>query len=178
MYELLGDIDQAIAFYRRYRDMLPANEQAERDRTELTLQRLEGAREHVDTTAPPATIIERKRGVADGAFWTVASIGGLALIGAGVTGALALTTQHDSDEFVLGKDGGVKGREALVDRADRYALSSDILLLGGAALGVTAILMYTLREQTVREPGPPMERFAWNVQASPTGVMLGLRGSL
>ena len=36
VYELLGEIDQAIAFYRRYRDMLPANERAERERTVLT----------------------------------------------------------------------------------------------------------------------------------------------
>jgi tetratricopeptide (TPR) repeat protein len=178
VYELLGDIDQAIAFYRRYRDMLPANERAERERTVLTLQRLEGARVHVEEATPPTVIIERKRGVADAAFWSVASIGALALVGAGATGVLALTTEHESEQFRLGKDGGIKGRNAIVERADRLALASDVLLIGGASLGITAILLYVLRERTVTEPAAPVARFALRVQVWSSGGFLSVRGSL
>lgn len=178
VYELLGEIDQAIAFYRRYRDMLPANERAERERTVLTLQRLEGARVHVEGSTPPTIIIERKRGVADGAFWSVAGVGALALVGGGVTGVLALTTEHESDQYRLGKDGGPSGRNALVQRADRLALASDALLLGGAALGITAILLYTLRERTVSEPAAPASRFDLSVRAWSGGAFLSMQGNL
>ena len=74
VYELLGEIDQAIAFYRRYRDMLPRQEQPERERTLTTLQRLEGAR-HVIDHAPEPAEHQRKRGVADTPFWTFAGLG-------------------------------------------------------------------------------------------------------
>jgi tetratricopeptide (TPR) repeat protein len=177
VYELLGDIDQAIAFYRRYRDMLPVNEQAERERTVATLQRLEGARDQVDDGSPQTVIIERKRGVADGAFWTVASIGALALVGGGTAGVLALTTEHESEQFQLGDDGGINGREAVVQRADRLALASDVLLISGASLGITAILLYALRERTVSEPAKSA-RLNLNVQAWSSGGLLSLRGSL
>jgi len=178
VYELLGDIDQSIAFYQRYRDLLPPNEQAERERTQLTLLRLEGARKHVDTKPPPPQLIVRKRGVADASFWTVASFSALALVGGSVTGALALSTEHDSEQFRLGKDGGEKGRQMLIDRADRYALSSDLLLIGGASLGITAVLLYALRERTETASAAPLARIDLNVQAWSGGAFFGLRGRL
>jgi tetratricopeptide (TPR) repeat protein len=77
VYELLGEIDHAIAFYKRYRNMLPASEHAERERTTLTLLRLEGAREQVSgsppSPRPPAPLEQRKRHSADATFWVFAS---------------------------------------------------------------------------------------------------------
>jgi tetratricopeptide (TPR) repeat protein len=150
VYELLGEIDHAIAFYRRYRDMLPASEQAERERTTLTLQRLEGARGQL-VTEEPAKVApsETKHGVADPTFWTVASLGALTLAGAGVVGYLALDAEKQSDAFVLGADGSAKRREKLVTRADHLALAGDTMLVVGATLTVAAVLLYVLREQPV-----------------------------
>ncbi len=178
VYELLGDIDQAIAFYRRYRDMLPAKEQAERERTVTTLQRLEGARAHAAANPPPKpVVIERKRGVADGVFWGVASMSALTLAGGGATGALALKMERDAERFRLGVDGGPHGRDLLVQRADRLALASDVLLISGASLGIAAILLYALRERPLREPTAGA-RLDLSVQAWSGGGLFSLRGPL
>jgi hypothetical protein len=158
--------------------MLGPNELAERARTESTLQRLEGARDHVGGTTPPPVVIERKRGVADGAFWGVLGVGALALAGAGTTGALALTTEHESERFRLGQDGGQRARDTLVQRADRLAFASDVLLIAGASLGITAILLYTLRERTVSESAQPLARLDWDVRAWSDGAYFALRGNL
>jgi tetratricopeptide (TPR) repeat protein len=178
IYELLGEIDHAIAFYRRYLEMLPANELEERERTSLTLQRLEGARTHVveePTKAPP---VVRERGVADAAFWTVAGIGALTLAGAAVTGALALTTERDSEQFRLGEDGSNAARQRLVDRSERFALACDTMLLAGVSLGVTAILLYALREKPVASARSADTKVDLDVRAWQDGAMIGLRGSL
>jgi tetratricopeptide (TPR) repeat protein len=176
VYELLGEIDHAIAFYRRYRDLLPVQEQAERERIALTLQRLEGARVHTaQPNAQPLTV--RKRGVADAAFWSVASGGAAALAACATTGVLALTTEHQSERFRLGRDGGEKGRQELIDRADRLALASDAMLVIGASLGVSAILMYALRVRTVTV-APTRAHLELDVRASREGALLALRGRL
>jgi hypothetical protein len=178
IYELLGEMDHAIAFYKRYRDLLPPDEKAERERTDLTLQRLQGVREHSVSPQAGRPLQVTKRGVADGPFWGIASVAAGALAGSAATGILALTTEHRAEQFRLGPDGSEKARQHLVDQANRLALASDITLLAGVSLGVTAILMYALRVRTVTLPEQPRARIGFDLQASPTGAMIALRGRL
>ncbi len=178
VYELLGEIDHAIAFYRRYLDMLPAQESLERERTVTTLQRLEGAR-HVVDHAPKPVVTIRKRGVADAPFWTLASLSAVALVGSGTTGVLALMGEHDTNRFRLGEDGSAKRRNHLVERTEHLALASDVMLLAGVSLGVTAVLLFALRERTVVAPKKePVRPFQFAVSATHNGAFLAFEALL
>jgi tetratricopeptide (TPR) repeat protein len=160
VYELLGDMDRAIAYYARYQTMLPPHESEERDRVESTLQRLRGARDNgpvqpanASQPAPP----KMKRGVADAAFWITLGTGASAFAASGVTGALALDGNKKAQDFVLGKDGDLAERNQEVRHADRLALATDVLVLCGATLAVTSVLLYLLREKPAVEDEPPTE---------------------
>lgn len=177
VYELLGELDNAIGQYQRYRGMLPATEKEELARVSSTLQRLEGARDElVQPPAPPVIVVapERRRGLADAAFWVTASGAASALAAGGVTGILALQEEHAATSFTLGQDGSNGDREALETRADRLALSSDLLMLAGATLGITAILLYALRERPAG--GDPQARV--ELGALPGGALLFVGGRL
>jgi tetratricopeptide (TPR) repeat protein len=176
VYELLGDIDRALPQYEHYQDMLPSSAVEERDRIATTLQRLRGARsslaprqEPERQLRPPNLIARTERGVADGAFWTLASISLAALAAGSLSGVLALRREQDAREFVLGRDGDLSDRNRKADKADRLAVISDVSLAAGAVGGLTSILLYALRTRVIIEP-----------QASfgPNGFMLGVRGAL
>jgi tetratricopeptide (TPR) repeat protein len=176
VYELLGDIDRALPHYEHYRDMLPASAVDERARIDNTLQRLRGARtellpkqEPERQLRPPNLIARTQRGVADGAFWTLASISLAALAAGGVSGIMALRADKDAREFVLGRDGELADRDRRADRVERLALISDVSLAAGAVGGLTSVLLYALRTRTIIQP---------QASFSPTGFMFGLRGSL
>jgi tetratricopeptide (TPR) repeat protein len=176
LHELRGDIDAAIAAYARYRDRIPAADAQERARTDATLKRLQGAREEVqrDVTPPPPAIVVRpavaRRGVADAAFWTVGSLGLGALVGAGGAGAYSLWLDRKHTDFVVGRDGDVAAYDAQGRRLTRSALAADVLTISGAALGVSALLLYALR---VRPDGPGIL-----VDVGPHGGSLAVRGRL
>jgi tetratricopeptide (TPR) repeat protein len=175
VYELLGEIDHAIAFYKRYRDMLPADELAERERTTQTLQRLEGARnEVVDEPVTPAAPPELERGVADRAFWSVLGVGAVTLAGAGATGLLALNEEREADDFRLGKDGTDKRRQQLVQRAERLALASDTMALVGTTFVITAVLLYAVRQRPVANTNAG----GLDVKLSGHGAFLSWTGTL
>lgn len=158
VYELLGDIDLAIENYGVYRDMLPTSERAERERVNSAIQRLEGAREHVERPVPsadPTTVIQRvevktQRGVADATFWTIASLSLAALAASTITGALALRQQKDARAFVLGRDGNLDDRDALERRVERLAISADITGAAAVVGGLTSYLVYALRSRPVQ----------------------------
>jgi tetratricopeptide (TPR) repeat protein len=173
VYELLGNIDPSIANYERYRAMLPATEIDERDRVSGTIERLQGARRALankpkPVSAPPV-ITHTERGVADGAFWTLASLSLAALAAGAVTGVLARSAENDAQQFVLGIDGDLAAREHTADRADRLALISDATMSAGAITGLTSILLYALRTKSVVQPG---------VSLSSHALVFSLRGEL
>jgi tetratricopeptide (TPR) repeat protein len=178
VYELLGDIERALPHYEHYRDMLPASAVDERDRVESTLKRLRGARSSLGPKKqeeperqlrPPNLIARTERGVADAAFWTMASLSLAAFAAGGVSGVLALRTEKDAQGFVLGRDGDLGERNEQADRADRLALISDVSIAAGAVGGLTTVLLYALRTRTIIQP---------QASFTPTGFTLGLRGSL
>jgi tetratricopeptide (TPR) repeat protein len=165
VYELLGEIDKAIAFYQRYLRLLPEEDTDERERIQSTLRRLAGARDTLARRRPPSPetagqlrdpqpIRVRERGVADAAFWVTAGIGAALLVGGAVVGILALGAEGQVRDFVLGADGTEEDRLRLADRADTLALAADASFALGAAVSVAAILLFALRERTVeRYPG-------------------------
>lgn len=172
VYELQGNIDQALANYERYRAMLPADDVVERERASTAIQRLTGARAQAarekEPTAP-ALAVRTERGVADGAFWTLASFSLAALVTGAVTGGLALRAERDAQAFVLGRDGDQNALEAKAQRADRLAVTADVTLAIGAVGGLTSILLYALRTRPVIEPRVAIARH---------GLFLTLGGAL
>ena len=157
VYELLGDLDKAVHFGERYLALLPEAMSEERERAESTLRRVEGAREWLalrQSERPPElrtltpTVIVRERGVADAPFWAILGTGaGLLALGT-ATGIAALSVRNRAHDFVLADENDRSEQLALIDRADRLALTTDILLGVGAATAVAALLFYLLRVRT------------------------------
>ncbi len=168
VYELLGDIENAISYYERYRAMLPAAEEQERERITTAIQRLQGAREHV-VAAPTPPPVRTQRGVADAAFWSIASLSVAALAAGAVTGALALRAERQARNFVLGKNGDEHERQQKVHRADRLAVGADVALSAGVLGSLTSILLFALRSRPVIEPGMALLH---------DGAVLTVRGDL
>lgn len=197
VYELLGQLQNARTQYRGYLELLPREQAEERERTEATIQRLEGAIASGVTQAPaeprdaqePLRELEgsvrvRERGVADEAFWITAGAGVLALAAAAVTGALALDAAAARDGLVLTEPGQVDAHnadwDALNASASALGLTTDILLGAGGAALIAGLLLFVLREreverEIVREARAPLSPF---VTAAPSAVMIGIRGTL
>jgi tetratricopeptide (TPR) repeat protein len=150
VYELLGEIDTAIQYYARSRDLLPAEAHEERARTSTTIQRLQGAKRHaqvVPSSRPTAAQDAGRHGVADAAFWSVGAVGVGALAGGAASGVLALQYSRRAQQFVLGLDGNAADRNLEAQRADRLAFASDALLAAGATLTITSLLLFAIREK-------------------------------
>lgn len=151
--ELLGDLRGAIDYYRKELAALPDSEAAEREKVMLTLRRLEGRlAERPVVAPPPPKPPARQFGRADLLFWSSLGGGVALLAGGAVTGVLALAREHEVKNFVAGKDGTLAQRNSLIDQTHMLALSSDILTGAGAALVVTAALLFFLREPKVEQP--------------------------
>lgn len=153
VYENLGEFDQAIEYYQRYLAVLPAENADERDRTEKTIRRLQGAKHEVAAPRPTSPVEPPSYGRADLAFWLTGGAALALFAGGGVTGYLALKKRHDVAAFVVGPDGTLAQRKKLVDQTERLALISDGLFIGGAVALTTATLLYILRERE-QQPAP------------------------
>lgn len=188
VYELLGELDKSIGFYRGYLQLLGPDEGEERSRVEGTIRRLDGARGEVGAqTVPPAPNEElrdpqpvhvQERGVADTLFWATASTGAALVVAGAITGLLAIATESKLETFVLGPSGTVDDRGSLVDKANLLALLSDICFVAGGVTALVSVLLFTLRERTVDrypglEPGVQVD-----VAVLPGGGLFTLRGSL
>lgn len=156
--ELLGNLDEAIDYYERYLEALPAGDSEERRTTQETLRRLRGAKEthgarpqptapNSQASTPTAEGPEGpEMGRADTLFWLTGGAGAVLVLGGAVVGALALEKQSTADNFVLGRDGSATEWRTTRDRADQLALGADVLLVAGAAALGGAALLYFLRE--------------------------------
>jgi hypothetical protein len=162
---------------------LPPEEGEERKRVRETISRLQGAQQFVERAehppSPPTHPAPAVRhGVADAAFWTLASLSLGSLTAGGITGGRALYKRSQLDEFVLGMDGDLAERDQRAVQVDRLALSSDVLLGVGAVTAVTALLLFAVRTRPVR---PAAESPSGRLQLRPAlgsdhiGVMLGGR---
>lgn len=156
VYELLGELDRAVTYGRRYLGMVD-EDPPERERAEQTLRRLEGARDWLalrGSAQPPELrqlaprVIVRERGVADTAFWaTLATGGGLTLAG-GALGLFALVRHNEAEDIAAGSSADVTRRQDLRDKSQRMALVTDVAVGLGLATMVGALLLYLLRVRT------------------------------
>jgi tetratricopeptide (TPR) repeat protein len=178
VYENLGEMDEAIAHYQRYIERLPADAYEERDRTDKTIRRLQGAKvelaQHDAERNSAAQQSQPHAGRADLAFWLTGGAA-VALFAAGsVSGMLALKRTDQVSKFVVGKDGSYESRQELSKQADNYALAADLLLAGGVAALTGAALLYFLRDS---EPEKPAGTPELSVSFSRNGAQLGVRAT-
>lgn len=117
-----------------------------------------------------------RRGRADGLFYGSAALAIGALGGGSVLGFYALRQDNEADDWVVGPNHSARQRSAAQASARRMAIGADLLLGTGVAAGVSALLLYYLRE---RHPQPDLAselRFA--LQPSHAGVTLWIGGDL
>lgn len=153
--EDLSEFDEAIKYYNRYRMLLPPGASEERDKTEKTIRRLQGARdeleqrrrtERLSEPAPPAPPqLTASAGRADVLFWAVAG-SGLALAAAsGVTGVLALRREKAVGDFVIGRGRTLAQRDELRKEADTLAVASDVMSVAAGVALVSAVVLFFSR---------------------------------
>jgi tetratricopeptide (TPR) repeat protein len=152
VYENLRQFDEAIAFYQRYAEALPIDNTEERQRTDKTIGRLQGAKrefeqqqrlEHEQAAQSPAP---SGVGRADFVFWLTGGAA-IALLAAGsVTGVMALRRSDEVGPFVVGQTGTFARRQQLAHQAEQLALTTDVLLGSGVAAFAGALLLFLLRD--------------------------------
>lgn len=167
VHEKLGEIDEAIAAFKRYNEL--ETDTGELEKSIQTVRRLEGARDELarkkaaeeappKAEAPPRVIVvpgpERERsptsakppkGRLDG--WVVAT-GGLSLAAFGVGtyyGLQALSTRKSSEEATNGST-SVYELEDRAARAHDQAVVADVAFAVGAASAGAALLLYFTRD--------------------------------
>jgi hypothetical protein len=89
---------------------------------------------------------------------------------------LAVQREQEVKAFVAGKNGTLADRKSLVDQTHTFALASDIMTGVGAALVVTAGLLFFLREPAAEHP--PDEPPAASITITDHSAQLTLRGHL
>lgn len=198
VYELLGELPEARREYARYLELLPADDVEERERTEATIQRLDGAIASGIAAPPPVParvqeplreltgpVLVRERGVADLAFWVTGGAGLAALLVAAITGGVALDRASARDNLVLTAPGQLEAYHAQRDGLDADAralgITTDVLLgVGGAAL-IATLLLFVLREHEVEREIVHDEQasaIAPLFATSGRAALIGIRGAL
>jgi tetratricopeptide (TPR) repeat protein len=167
VYENLGELDEAIAYYQRYLALMPLEQIEERDRTEKTIRRLQGAKHEIATTEPRPIIhdapAEPHAGRADLAFWITGAAGVALLAGGATCGILAVRKYDAVGEFVVGTDGTLDQRKSISDDANRFALLADGLFIASGLALTSAALLFLLRDAEESKPRAGAWRFGLNV---------------
>lgn len=170
VYELMGQLEDALTSYRHYLGLLPPTEAQERERTEETIQRLLGAiaSDTPQEVAPAeplreleGTVLVRERGVADVPFWITLGGGAAVLAASVLTGSFALERAGARDSLTLTEPGGVTAYQdeyaSLDATANALGITTDVFVGVGAAAVIAAVLLFVLRENEVeREIRPDM----------------------
>ncbi|MEM9073908.1 MAG: tetratricopeptide repeat protein [Myxococcota bacterium] len=190
VYELMGELDKAVDYGTQYLQLIPEAASDERADGEAMLRRLEGARDWLrlreqaqQPDAPPVLrqlaprVIVRDRGVADLPFWVTLGSGAALVVAGAILGGVTLSLESDVNGRRIQAGDSIEDYEQCLrsdgDRADRFALTTDILLgLGGAAV-VSAFLMYVLRVRTYERDAD----VSVDAEASAQGGQLLLRGT-
>ena len=191
VYELMGDVEKALANAEAYLLVVPPENEEERAIAESTVQRLTGARDYLrlrqqaqqQGAAPELRqlaprVIVRERGIADTPFWVTLGSGACLLLAGAVLGGVALRQEADVNGRTIrtGESLEAYQRDLLNDgdRVDRFALTSDVLLGIGGATVVSALLMYVLRTRSYERDAEPAEV---SVNTDGTSLSLDLRGT-
>jgi tetratricopeptide (TPR) repeat protein len=167
VYENLNELDEAIAYYQRYLEHVPLSQMEERDRTEKTIRRLQGAKQ-ASPQQPRATIVRQVPakshfGRADLAFWITSGAGVALLAGGATCGVLAIRKYDAVGDFVVGADGSLDKRKGLSDDAKRFALLADGLFVAGGLALTSAALLFLLLDAEEPKPRAATWHFGLNV---------------
>ena len=161
VYENLGELENAIEYYERYLTKLPEEAEEERDKTQKTIRRLQGAKRELDArTPPPAATSDAHShiGRADLAFWLTSGTA-VALLGGGAAmGVLALQKKAKVESYVAGPDKPLAEREQLGTDTKRFGLLADGLFIAGGVALTSAALLFLLRDSEEETPAT-----AWKV---------------
>lgn len=174
VHEKLVELDEAIGAFRRVLTLEATRE--ERERAEIAIRRLEGAKRELllrkplssastglGSSQPPPP----SRGRLD--VWTYTAGGiGLAALGVGIFFSVKALNTAPPSGYVTGRDGTYEQLRARADNANRYAMYADIgygIALAGAT---SAILLYALRTQPV----------SVSVSPTQTGGLVSVTGAL
>jgi tetratricopeptide (TPR) repeat protein len=189
VHEKLGEIDLAIISFRRFTEL--ETDPKELERVIQIIHRLEGAKQNVKTdepVAPPpptetpksaAVVVverdkpqpvqaEKRKGRLDA--WVYVT-GGAAIVALGVGtyyGVQALRTQPSSND-ATGPDHTVYGLQDQQRRAHDYAITADIAIGVGIALGGAAALLYFTRDAKPKTQVGAM--------VGPNGGLVGMRSA-
>jgi tetratricopeptide (TPR) repeat protein len=152
LHEKLGDIDEALASFRKYATMDLTQE--EREKNEAAIRRLEGAKKEIEDKKkaeqppppPPPPPPTPTNGRIDAATISLAgvSVVGLAF---GIVFAVRAESQKPPSGFVTGRDGTYANLQSQTDSAHKSAIVADVGFGVGIAAGVTAALLYALRSK-------------------------------
>jgi tetratricopeptide (TPR) repeat protein len=177
--ERLGDLDAAIASYRRALE-LEKNEEEQAALAAIIL-RLEGARHEVKphprppgTSAPAGAPAQepdepRHAGPNPWFYGTAAAAAGTLIVGLALAGRAA--DVNPGDEAATGPDVSIDELEARADEAHRLAIAADVFLVAAACGTVaTIVLAFTLpsaeagesrKERARLELGPGLATLSW-----------------
>ena len=156
LHEKLGDIDDALGYFRKYATMDLTPE--EREKTEAAIHRLEGAKKEIEDKRraeqkppPPPPPPTTSNGRID--EWTIGaasvSVAGLVF---GTVFALKATSTRPQSGFVTGRDGNYNDLQSRAVSAHNQAVAADIGFGIGIAAGIGAALLYVLRPAQNKTP--------------------------
>ncbi len=164
VHEDLGNLDEAITNYQHYLEVIPQATSAEREKIELTIRRLRGAKDELAASRAneaglksfePTPAPRPALGRADWLFWTTAGLG-VGLVGGGaVAGVLAVQREKRVRDFVVGEAGTVHRHDVLAAQTKNLALTSDLLFAGGALAITGAALLFFMRHAPAEKAAPP-----------------------
>ncbi len=175
LHEKLGDIDDAMKYFRQYATMDLTSE--EREKTEAAIRRLEGAKKEVEDKKranrpppPPPQTPPVQNGRVDALTIGAASLSGASVVFGVVFGLKALANKPPAYKpptsgFITGRDGTFSDLQDRADTSHKQAVLSDVGFAVGALAGVGAILLYVLRPK--EGPKPPTLGRTTTVSAAP-----------
>jgi tetratricopeptide (TPR) repeat protein len=149
VYENLGELESALEYYQRYLTKLPEAAEEERDKTQKTIRRLQGAKRELAARPPPpaaGTDAQSHVGRADLAFWLTSGAAIALFGGGGAMGVFALQKKAKVEAYVAGPDGTLAERERLGKEAKRFGLFADGLFIAGGVALTSAALLFLLRD--------------------------------
>lgn len=170
LHEKLGDIDDAMKYFRQYATMDLTSE--EREKTEAAIRRLEGARKEIEDKKranqpppPPPQTPPVQNGRVDGLTIGAASLAGAALVFGTVFAIKANSNRPPASGFITGRDGSYADLAGRADTAHKQAVLADVGFAVGALAGVGAALLFALRPK--EGPKPPTTGRQTTVSAAP-----------
>lgn len=124
--------------------------------------------DEIEARQPPTVVRPAPRD------WVTVSLlvgGGALALGGAVAAGLAWREARIGRE--LGDEGDVDGANAVLERADRLALTADVLVISGAAVAATGMVRWWLRRGSTRREGATV-----SLGLLPDGIGLSIAGEL